>query len=504
MFSKSLSEIKYNWRELGLLFIYTILIVFFCSKMSPFYPIQEWSDVNLYFNIGKTLMNGQTLYVDSFDHKGPIIFFIYGIGYLISNDSFLGLFFIQIFVWCSLVFVAYFIAKLFLNKAYSFAIAASYLYFFISHTSEGGSAEEFITAFMAVSLYFFIRYFRNPEQHNLGHMYIHGLMWGLVFFTKFNLVAFWIFPLIGIGVILLMKKEYKKLLQNVVAFVAGGFTIALLLLLYFAIQGGLADAIDAYFLINSSSKLDSIGNIINRIIVSFYQRLRFETFEFGLICLGAFIFPLIYLKNNIARLSIALSFLSIFTMVFMAGYVYYYSIPYYLYVILGLIVIVGVIARFLSAKWQWGFAAVVLLIALTAGIERKNFFGKYNSNQTTTVIDEFLPIIQQEEDRTLINLALDDANALFTYGNIMPNVKYFITPNLAYEVYPEMRDEQTKYIEEKRTMFVVLAELTLNAEYFLNLDALKDNYEIVGRFKEFYAWHNADRYYYLYKRKENK
>ena len=51
-------------------------------------------------------------------------------------------------------------------------------------------------------------------------------------------------------------------------------------------------------------------------------------------------------------------------------------------------------------------------------------------------------------------------------------------------------------------MFVVLAERTINAEYFFNLKALQDNYEIVDRFKEYYAWHNTDRYYYLYKRKE--
>lgn len=80
-----------------LLSLYSFLLLFFCSKMSPLYPINEWSDVNLYYNIGKAIFNGRTLYAEAFDHKGPLIFFIYGIGYAISNTSFIGMFLMYIF-----------------------------------------------------------------------------------------------------------------------------------------------------------------------------------------------------------------------------------------------------------------------------------------------------------------------------------------------------------------------------------------------------------------------
>jgi hypothetical protein len=43
-----------------LLSLYSFLLLFFCSKMSPLYPINEWSDVNLYYNIGKAIFNGRT------------------------------------------------------------------------------------------------------------------------------------------------------------------------------------------------------------------------------------------------------------------------------------------------------------------------------------------------------------------------------------------------------------------------------------------------------------
>ena len=37
-------------------------------------------------------MEGRTLYLETFDPKGPFIFLFYGIGYLTSNTSFIALY----------------------------------------------------------------------------------------------------------------------------------------------------------------------------------------------------------------------------------------------------------------------------------------------------------------------------------------------------------------------------------------------------------------------------
>ncbi|MDH6355503.1 hypothetical protein M2132_001848 [Dysgonomonas sp. PH5-45] len=69
------------------LFVYNALLLFLCSRMSPLYDFNAWSDINVYFTIGKGWMNGLLPYRDLFDHKGPLIFLIYGIGYLIAFFS---------------------------------------------------------------------------------------------------------------------------------------------------------------------------------------------------------------------------------------------------------------------------------------------------------------------------------------------------------------------------------------------------------------------------------
>lgn len=483
------------------------MMVLFCSKMSPLYIINDWSDINLYFNISKAMCNGQTLYTDVFDHKGPAIFFIYAIGYIISNDTFFGMFIVQCLAWTILSFTAYYTAKLFLDKDYACISALFFLPFFIAHSMEGGSAEEFITVCMAISLYFFIRYFQKPAKHSYKAMMLHGLMWGVVLLTKFNLTIFWVFPLMAIALTLILKKEYKNLIINILFFILGGAIIVTPIILYLTINGAMSDAIDAYITTNTSILSDA-STIVKNLLVRFYQRWRFETLDFTLILIGAILFPLKLIKNNIGKIGITASFFALFSAIFMSeGYVYYYSIPYYIYIIPAFTLIITGFKKYLKVNPNLIFAFVIAGVLLGYSINEKNFFGMskselFREREPRSVVLQFSKVISKDENPTLLNLGLDNANAIFTYLDLMPNVKYFISPNLTYDRYPAMRDEQTKYIRDGKTLFIVLNEESINYPYFSKLQYLYDNYEVVDSFETFSEWSFRMTTSYLYKLKD--
>ena len=52
-------------------------------------------DGNAFFTMGKGMFNGKVPYKDLFEQKGPLLYLIYGIGYLISHDTLLGVLFIR-------------------------------------------------------------------------------------------------------------------------------------------------------------------------------------------------------------------------------------------------------------------------------------------------------------------------------------------------------------------------------------------------------------------------
>jgi hypothetical protein len=91
------------------------MILLFCSQNSPLYPMNDWVDVNAFFTVGKGMMNGLVPYKDLFEQKGPILYLIYGLGYLITNQSFLGVFIIECLLQSICLFYAYKIIKLFIE-----------------------------------------------------------------------------------------------------------------------------------------------------------------------------------------------------------------------------------------------------------------------------------------------------------------------------------------------------------------------------------------------------
>ena len=80
--------------------VYLILSVFLimmvATRSSFLYPCNNWNDANSYFSVGKALFNGKMPYRDVFDQKGMYLYFFYGLCYLISNTTFIGVFFFEV------------------------------------------------------------------------------------------------------------------------------------------------------------------------------------------------------------------------------------------------------------------------------------------------------------------------------------------------------------------------------------------------------------------------
>ena len=106
-----IKNIKKKYKKVIFCFILALVSLLICSESSPLYPLNDWFDANIYFTVGKGMVNGFVPYLDLFDHKGPIIYLIYGIGSLISSSSFIGVFILEVI---SFTIFLYYIYKIFL------------------------------------------------------------------------------------------------------------------------------------------------------------------------------------------------------------------------------------------------------------------------------------------------------------------------------------------------------------------------------------------------------
>lgn len=92
-------------REALLLALFAVVLITLFSACSFIYPLNPWDDANVYMTIGNGMLAGRELYVDIFDHKGPILFFLHEIAAMMSRSSFVGIYLFELL--CCFVYLLY-------------------------------------------------------------------------------------------------------------------------------------------------------------------------------------------------------------------------------------------------------------------------------------------------------------------------------------------------------------------------------------------------------------
>ena len=239
-----------DWKVLGVLAVFSTVILFFISQDSYLYDLHTRVDSAYFYMCGKAWMNGLIPYVDFADSKGPLLWLIYGIGYLLQPTNYLGVFWISC-VWYTLTFfVSYKIVNLFLNDSYK-ALAAAVLMtlaFFNPWFHDEIRSEDFCLLFMNLSLYrvCLIMYSKRVSQQVLLSSFaVLGFSFGALIMIKFSIAAMQAVLVLCSLIVLIKEKTnwWKPFLFGVLGFC----TITLPFIILFLIKGNLVPFIQEYF-----------------------------------------------------------------------------------------------------------------------------------------------------------------------------------------------------------------------------------------------------------------
>lgn len=239
-----------DWKAFGFLAAFSTVILFFVSQDSFLYDLHSRVDSAWFFMCGKAWMNGLTPYVDFADSKGPLLWLIYGLGYLIQHTNYLGVFWISC-LWYSLTyFISYRIAGIFLKdsrKALACAILLT-LVFFNPWFHNEIRAEDLCLLFLNLSLYrvCLLMYFDSVSHRILLSSFaILGFCFGAILMIKFSIAAMQaVFIMCALAVLI---KEKKNWWQPFLCGISGFLSITLPFIILFLIKGNLAAFIQEYF-----------------------------------------------------------------------------------------------------------------------------------------------------------------------------------------------------------------------------------------------------------------
>ena len=246
-----------NYGLKGRLFflLFAVLLITVFSTCSFLYPLNPWDDANVYMTIGNAMLGGRELYVDIFDHKGPVLFFLHEWAAMLSRSSFIGIYFLEIVCCYFYLLFSWKTMKLFTSffspfHLFIFSLFLGLLTYSSDFFSYGDSVEEFALPIFAHSLYLMLRYVMHRELPGRWHSVAMGIGVALLFWMKFNLLFFYVGGLLVLLFIAWRREQMREFWTIVLWAFLGFMAVTAGVLAYFALHGTLAALWESYFMVN--------------------------------------------------------------------------------------------------------------------------------------------------------------------------------------------------------------------------------------------------------------
>lgn len=234
------------------LFLFAVVLITLLSTCSFLYPLNPWDDANVYMTIGNAMLGGKELYVDIFDHKGPVLFFLHEWAAMLSRSSFVGIYLLEIV--CCYFYLLYSLRTMRLFAPSAVAVPLMCLLGVLTYSSDffsyGDSVEEFALPIFAHSLYHMLRFVMDRQIPPRWHSFAMGFCVALLFWMKFNLLFFYAGGLLVLLFIAWRRSQTKEFWTIIWWAFLGFLAVTAGVLIYFVAHGTLDALWYAYFEVN--------------------------------------------------------------------------------------------------------------------------------------------------------------------------------------------------------------------------------------------------------------
>lgn len=241
---------KQNARRAAWLVGIAAIALVLCSKSSPLYVLNDWMDANIFFTMGKSMFRGKVLYRDVFDHKGPVLYFLYGLASLIDYTGFTGVLMVEIiafalFLHCGLR-TAELLAGRALHPAWAVLPAGG-------HCRQPGlcprraAPRNCCCRFWAFALYGAVKTLQDTHPMPLRTVALHGFLAGCALWLKYTVLGFYLAWVVVLAVVYLWRGRAAQLGKSVAAYLGGMALATLPWVIYFGVNSALEDWFTCYF-----------------------------------------------------------------------------------------------------------------------------------------------------------------------------------------------------------------------------------------------------------------
>ncbi len=422
------------------------LFIGLASKSSPLYPMNDWVDVNCFFTMGRSILDGMVPYRDLYEQKGPVLYFVFAIISLFSRESYIGVYLLEVVTYGLFLYFSGLIAQLYLGKTrivyLLISIIAALLPMSWSFT-HGGSVEQHSLFMIAYALYSFLSAMHEKRALSIKEAILNGVFAGMMLWIKYTMLGFYL----GLALFVLVwylttHQSWKQLFLTIGQFLLGIAAVSTVVFLYFAINGALTDLFTCYFYNNIVLYPSEIqGSRLSLIIKCLTDAFKNNRCYAWMLQLGIVWTVWKIYGNWRTALMLILSFagLTLGTYWGCKGWDYYGFI-FAAYAIFGLVGIVqllrlcGTRKVFLRVFHNspipfFAALAITMVILINSAFthNRNMYLTKYDREDTVQY--RFAEIIQTVEEPTLLNYGFLDGGFYYA-SSAKPACRYFCYFNI--------------------------------------------------------------------------
>lgn len=461
--SKILNNVK-KYKEYVFLFIVVFILCLLTLYSSPLYKGLPDIDSSVFQVMGKGMLEHKIIYRDLFDHKGPIVYIINAIAFIISNKY--GLFIIEFIIFYIGTIFVYKTSRIVLSKKLSIIVNLLYMLISFRYFYGGNYTEEYAITFMSIAMYFIIKILYNKEIDKKIYWIIIGATFTINLLIKPTYISIWM----AFGIVQLISsikdKKIKELIKNIGYMIIGILIISVPIMLYLIINNAVSSFIDAYIDMNmkysNSSILKRIKSfaelstrykynqyllmmLISNIVLLFSKKINKRTKSFVTLFSVVSLILTAWAPNVYSHYLIQLSPCAILESIFL-GYIIEQKIREK-----------GILNYKVIRELPINFIYICVIIVVTLNVfkitsEHKGIFLKQIKLHKILVekINEVNNYIDEDDEI----LVLGNNSYYYLLFDKQPEFKYFFQyPIIEYD--EKIREETEKYIIEKKPKVII-------------------------------------------------
>lgn len=228
----------------GILLFAFIFVLVFSSSTSPLYDKGAFGDSAMFQVIGRGWTEGAIPYRDLWDSKGPFVFLVNALGYVLCGSP-AGVCLVQCVFMSATLLVIYSWLSSYYDRLKAVAASIGVAFFLVQTYECGNLTEEYLLPPLTLSFWFLYRWSLRASSgiyaHNAWHSAVYGIVAGLSLMTRAT-------NAVGVGAgalfvlaVLVYKGMWRNILLNVAAFFSGLAAVVLPFHIYFYAQSAVGE-----------------------------------------------------------------------------------------------------------------------------------------------------------------------------------------------------------------------------------------------------------------------